>query len=170
MADEPKLYGIGTSVYAQREGRILILERAGGAATGAWYTPGGVLDPGETPEECAVRELFEETGLRPSGPLSLVGLIPMYVYGVDTFLAAYACDCNEGDVRLSEEHTDFRWIDADEYRERFFSDENVRRVNEANEGLGRMARAVRQGIDDYLTWRARGRELESLRGRGDRGD
>jgi 8-oxo-dGTP pyrophosphatase MutT (NUDIX family) len=29
-----------------------------------WVTPGGGLDPGESPAEGAARELFEETGLR----------------------------------------------------------------------------------------------------------
>ena len=28
-----------------------------------WFTVGGGLDPGETPEQCAVREVAEETGL-----------------------------------------------------------------------------------------------------------
>lgn len=29
-----------------------------------WFTPGGGLDPGESPSEGAARELYEETGLR----------------------------------------------------------------------------------------------------------
>jgi 8-oxo-dGTP diphosphatase len=153
-APAPLTYGIGTSVYAQRDGKILILKRALGAATGSWYTPGGGLDPGETPEECAVRELREETGLSPTGPLSLIGLIPMFVYEHDMFIVAYACDCSEGEVVLSEEHDGSRWIDPHEYRKVFFADENVAKVEAANAGAGALARAVQKGLDDYLNWRA----------------
>ena len=62
-----RLYGIGTSVYAEREGKILVLKRSAGAAPGAWYTPGGVLDPDETPEQGALRELREQ-GMRGPTP------------------------------------------------------------------------------------------------------
>lgn len=37
-----------------------------------WVTPGGGIDPGETPAQAAVRELWEETGLR-IGEDQLVG-------------------------------------------------------------------------------------------------
>ncbi len=151
-AEGPPRYGIGTSVYARRGDEILILKRAAGAAPGAWYTPGGVLDRGETPEECALRELKEETGLVPTGPLSLVGLIPMHVYGAETLLAAYSCDCAQGDVELSSEHSGYRWIKPEEYRERYFSDENLRKLEAADERIWALASAVRKGIDEYLAW------------------
>ncbi len=31
---------------------------------GAWVLPGGHIDPGEGFEECAIREVFEETGIQ----------------------------------------------------------------------------------------------------------
>ena len=152
---EPKTYGIGTSVFAQRKGQILILKRALGAAPGSWYTPGGVLDSGETPEVCAVRELEEETGLVPTGPMELFGVIPMFVYARDTFIVAYACDCKDGEVVLSHEHSASRWIDPNEYRKEFFSDANVAKIEAASAGSGMLARAVQKGLDDYLRWRER---------------
>jgi len=154
-ARTPLLYGLGTSVYAERDGKILVLKRAGGAAPGAWYTPGGVLDPGEVPVECARRELFEETGLTPTGPLELVGLIPMHVYGAQSFLVAYACECKDGEVQLSHEHTAFRWVDAIEYRDRYFSVDGIEKLRAREPEIAKLSAAVRSGIDEYLAWRSR---------------
>jgi 8-oxo-dGTP pyrophosphatase MutT (NUDIX family) len=49
-----------------REGRVLLFRGCDPADAEAgewWFTPGGGRDPGETPQECAARELLEETGL-----------------------------------------------------------------------------------------------------------
>ena len=47
--------------------RILLLRQFRHAADGyIWEIPAGRLDPGETPEACARRELVEETGMRAS--------------------------------------------------------------------------------------------------------
>ena len=49
-----------------REGRVLLFQGWDPSAPEAgewWFTPGGGRDPGETAQECAVRELREETGL-----------------------------------------------------------------------------------------------------------
>lgn len=151
----PERYGLGTSVYAERDGKILVLKRNGGAAPGAWYTPGGVLDPGETPVDCARRELFEETGLAPTSALELVGLIPMHVYGAPSFLVAYACECKSGHVQLSHEHSAARWVDPVEYRDRYFALEAIETLRTREPEIAKLSAAVRSGIDEYLAWRAR---------------
>jgi mutator protein MutT len=47
----------------RRDGRILITRRRSGATfAGFWELPGGGCLPGETPAECVVREVREETG------------------------------------------------------------------------------------------------------------
>ena len=49
-------------------GRKLLLKKATrGISVGKWNAPGGKLEAGETPEQCARREVLEETGLRVSG-------------------------------------------------------------------------------------------------------
>ncbi len=159
---EPQTFALGTAVFAQREGKILLLKRALGALAGSWYLPGGALDPGETLEECAARELLEESGLEASGPLSLIGLVPMYLYDREFMIVAYACD-GAGDVKLSEEHSDFRWISPEEYRKDSLSEENVRRIEARSERIGRIVRGIQRNVDAYLTWRARDLEFRRLR-------
>ena len=51
---------VGTSVIVVQDRMILLQKRAD---TGDWGYPGGYLEPGETPEQSAARELLEETGL-----------------------------------------------------------------------------------------------------------
>ncbi len=60
-----------TAAVMMRRGRILIARRADhGHINGKWEFPGGKLEPGETPEQCLARELFEEFGIRATvGPL-----------------------------------------------------------------------------------------------------
>jgi 8-oxo-dGTP pyrophosphatase MutT (NUDIX family) len=48
------------------DGRVLLFLQYGKdrAVPPRWITPGGGVDPGESHDDAAIRELFEETGLR----------------------------------------------------------------------------------------------------------
>lgn len=60
MADRPR-HIVGALVFIVQEGRILFVRwRAKGRY---WSLPGGIVEPGESVEESAVREVREETGL-----------------------------------------------------------------------------------------------------------
>mgnify|MGYP001643455320 CR=1 FL=1 len=56
-----------TLCYLQRDGKYLMLHRTkkkNDINEGKWIGVGGKLEPGETPYECALREIKEETGYR----------------------------------------------------------------------------------------------------------
>lgn len=62
--------GVGVGVLVVREGKVLLGKRKGSHGTGSWSAPGGRLEYGESIEQCAARELREETGLE-LGPVQL---------------------------------------------------------------------------------------------------
>lgn len=51
----------GVKVVLLHEGSVLLVRRAD---NGRWTLPAGILEPGEEPAIAAVREVFEETGVR----------------------------------------------------------------------------------------------------------
>lgn len=65
---------VATLVFVRRDGELLLIRKKRGLGAGKVNGPGGRLDPGETPLECAHREMREELlvgaeGLRPHGEL-----------------------------------------------------------------------------------------------------
>ena len=94
---------VGVGVIVRRSGRILLGCRKGAHGAGTWQFPGGHLKYGESVEECARRELREETGL-------LLEELQLGPYTNDIFeeanrhyITLYAIgDLLEGDAELRE--------------------------------------------------------------------
>ena len=61
MSEIPdKIPYVGIGCIVVRAGQLLLVRNQ----RGFWSTPGGHLDFGESPDQCAARETFEETGIR----------------------------------------------------------------------------------------------------------
>lgn len=56
---------------------LLQLKNLGLFGGGKWNGPGGKIQPGESPEQAAIREVFEETGLKAKG-LKEHGILEFY--------------------------------------------------------------------------------------------
>jgi 8-oxo-dGTP diphosphatase len=54
---------VGVGILITRGTELLLIRRHGSHGAGTWSPPGGHLDYGESPEQCAVREALEETGV-----------------------------------------------------------------------------------------------------------
>ncbi|WP_089717334.1 NUDIX hydrolase [Candidatus Entotheonella palauensis] len=156
--DWTKRYRLVAGVYAMRGSEILILERAAGMMLGFWSVPGGHVDPGETPQQAAVRELFEEAGIAPTGPLWLVATVPLKGYGMDLLSIRYACECDAGEVRLSHEHSGAAWVEPLTYRDTHLSGQVEAQWRQSAEEDAFNVRSNRDGLNAFLHWREQMRQ------------
>lgn len=62
---------LGTRVALIEGDRVLLVRQT---YLPGWHFPGGGVEPGETAEASAAREVEEETGYRATGPMQLIGL------------------------------------------------------------------------------------------------
>ena len=103
--------------------RVLSLQRSlTTRCPGAWETVHGRIESGEEPEEAALREVREETGLAVQR-LYNVTVQPFYLHRTHTveFAVVFAAfvDC-AAPVALGDEHSHHEWLDAASAAERFF--------------------------------------------------
>ena len=95
----------------EREGRFLIGQRGAGVPlAGLWEFPGGKVEPGETPEQAAVRECHEETGLLVTVVGAYGRVVHRYEHG-EVELHFFACRPVDAGQTPAER---FRWVAAEE--------------------------------------------------------
>lgn len=108
---------LATLCYVRRDNHTLMIHRVkkeNDMHAGKWNGLGGKLEPGETPEECALREIWEEAGLRVKS-LALKGIItfPGFANDEDWYTFLFLIDKFEGKLIDSPEGT-LKWIPDDE--------------------------------------------------------
>lgn len=102
-----------TAAVIEKDGRIFAARRGPGKhLEGFWEFPGGKLEPSETPEQCLVRELAEEFGIKAS-----VGVFvgeSIFDYGEKVVrLIAYRVTHISGEFQLRD-HDEIKWLSLDE--------------------------------------------------------
>ncbi len=102
-----------------RDWEVLVLRR-GPSKGGVWAPVTGNVEPGESDDEAAARELEEETGLRTASALHRTGFVNRFEKEVGGGPVRFeepvwAAVVRQGHgVRLSREHVEARWVGAAE--------------------------------------------------------
>lgn len=115
MANKRGEKAAGVLLVRPEDGNVLLLRRAGALSyPGHWGVPGGMVEPGETEEEAALREGEEETGglpaLRISGKYRHPG-DPPFVF--TTFAGVLEAGQIDWRPRLGPESQAWGWFDPD---------------------------------------------------------
>jgi 8-oxo-dGTP diphosphatase len=109
----PASPALAVSVALLRDGRVLLVRRGRAPGKGLHAFPGGRVEPGETLEEAARRELHEETGLAAGvlAPLTTVAIpddAGRPAFELTVFLGTDAT----GELTPGDDADEAAWFDA----------------------------------------------------------
>ena len=94
---------VGAGALIEKDGRLLLLQRTQAPFQGCWNLPAGYVEADEAPLETAIRETYEETGLR----VEVKGLVDVIFFADDPrgngIFILYACTPLGGQLSASQE-------------------------------------------------------------------
>jgi mutator protein MutT len=118
MGKDQEIHLCADVILVNTFGEILLLQRCDNdwLFPGKWCLPGGHVDLGEGPEEAAIREVKEETGIT----LKSVKMLKKYIYE-DGFASMYFLAIGGIDFDVDaiisitpKEHQKYKWVSTDD--------------------------------------------------------
>lgn len=98
-----------TAAILKNNDKILIAKRPkGDVFEGKWEFPGGKLEEGKTPEQCLIRELFEELGIN-TKIIRYLYTIPHAYPHKSIILLVFEVSIIGGELELHA-HQEIRWV------------------------------------------------------------
>lgn len=90
---------------------VFATQRGYGDFKGGWEFPGGKLEPGETPEQCIVREIREELATEIKAE-KILGVVDYDYPAFHLTMHCILCTIVSGDLKLLE-HKDSKWLNRE---------------------------------------------------------
>jgi 8-oxo-dGTP diphosphatase len=103
---------VAVLLFVIRDGEALLIRKKRGLGAGKINAPGGRIEPGESPEEAAVRETQEEVGVTPSAPRRRGHLRFQFTDGYSLECHVLSSDACTGELRETDEAIP-RWTPLD---------------------------------------------------------
>lgn len=104
-------------IIRRDDGKILVVKRSAhdDHLPEVWETVGGGMDAEELPQQALEREILEETGLE----VTIGEPFHVFTFRKDTgefkVGITFLCEAKHDRVVLSEEHSEYRWIEPEEF-------------------------------------------------------
>ena len=114
-----------TLLFVLRAGQILLIHKKRGIGAGKINGPGGRIDPGESPFECALREVQEELRIVPVAVEHCGELSFQFVDGLSIHVSVFTAGDFEGDPTETDEAAPL-WVPVDQIPfERMWADDEI---------------------------------------------
>ena len=127
--------GCSATIFNVERKKVLLTCRED---NGLWCLPGGHMEPGESVEECCVREVFEETGLkvramRLTGVYSNPDQLVVYPDGNQAHFVVlnFEVEVVDGKLGLSDETSEVGYFTLDEIITMPMHDRHADRIEDA---------------------------------------
>ncbi|MTV47715.1 8-oxo-dGTP diphosphatase MutT [Heliobacillus mobilis] len=114
---------VTAAILTQGDHIFIARRKAGSNLAGKWEFPGGKTEPGETPEQCLVREMQEEFGIT----VAVGGFFEESIYHYENGtiqLLAYWTKWIDGEMTPTV-HDDVQWVPIEELKDYEFAPADI---------------------------------------------